>query len=141
MTACVAVGIVARVRVSICGTIATFKTLATVDEVNDRLPKEEQFDPLGWSLSKSQCQHREYKRLCPAPPVAIIGCLCTGDSLFGHFALGVLDFSQSERLRKPTCCYLPSWVVARTVVSTAFNRMFGLAIMHPTIGRQRPFGE
>jgi hypothetical protein len=43
---------------------ATFKT-GMVDQVNDRLPKKEQFDPLGWYLSKYQRLQREYKRLYP----------------------------------------------------------------------------
>jgi hypothetical protein len=60
-----AVGIVALVCVSICGMTATFKMLAMVDQVNERLPKEEQFDPLGWYLTKTQRLHREYKRLYP----------------------------------------------------------------------------
>jgi hypothetical protein len=61
----VAVGIVAVVCVSICGMTATFKMLGMVDQVNERLPKEEQFEPLGWYLTKTQRLHREYKRLYP----------------------------------------------------------------------------
>jgi hypothetical protein len=36
-----------------------------VDKVNEVLPKEGQFEPLGWHLSKRQRLRREYKRLFP----------------------------------------------------------------------------
>lgn len=50
---------------TICAMIATFKNYEMMDKVNKRLPKSEQFDPLGWYLSKNLRLRREYKRLYP----------------------------------------------------------------------------
>jgi hypothetical protein len=36
-----------------------------IDKVNEKLPTEEQFGVLWWSVSKSQRLNREYKRLYP----------------------------------------------------------------------------
>ena len=95
----VAVGIVALVCGSICGMTATFKMLGMVDQVNDRLPKEERFDPLGWYLSKSQRLHREYKRLYPDGRLLLqYYVACVWGLFVCSFASGVLDFLQSERL-------------------------------------------
>jgi hypothetical protein len=95
----VAVGIVSLVCGSICGMTATFKMLGMVDQVNERLPKEEQFDSLGWYLTKTQRLHREYKRLIRMDASS---CSTTWLARWGLFvcssAPGVLDFLQSERL-------------------------------------------
>ena len=65
MTTRVVIGIVALVCVSVCGLVATLTNLEIVDSVNDKLPQPEQFEALGWYLSKYQRLHREYKRLYP----------------------------------------------------------------------------
>lgn len=65
----VVVGIVALVGVSICGLIAGIKHLKIVDKVNEKIPQGEQFDWIGWYLSKTQRLHREYKRLYPECPL------------------------------------------------------------------------
>jgi hypothetical protein len=65
MTARIVTSIVALACVPICGMIGTFRHFEMMDKVNDRLPKEEQFDPSWWYLSKTQRLRREYKRLYP----------------------------------------------------------------------------
>lgn len=45
--------------------IATFANYEMMDKVNENLPNEEQFDALGWYLSKYQRLRREYRRLYP----------------------------------------------------------------------------
>ena len=65
MTARFIVGIVALAGVSVCGLLASLATFELVDKVNDNLPREEQFAPLGWYLFKYQRLNREYKRLYP----------------------------------------------------------------------------
>jgi hypothetical protein len=59
------VAIVALACGSISGMIATFTHFEIVDRVNDKLPKGEQFDALGWYASKYQRLHRDYRRLYP----------------------------------------------------------------------------
>jgi hypothetical protein len=59
------VGIVALVLVSVCGLIATFTSFEIVDKVNEKLPKGERFDWLGWYATKTIRLHREYKRNYP----------------------------------------------------------------------------
>jgi hypothetical protein len=63
------------------GTIANIEML---EEVNSVLPKESQFSPMGWYLSKTLRLHREYKRLFPA------GTLLTKVRLAIAFAFGCL---------------------------------------------------
>lgn len=58
-------GIVALACVSGCGMVATFANYEMMEKVNELLPKEEQFGPLGWYFSKHQRLRREYKRLYP----------------------------------------------------------------------------
>jgi hypothetical protein len=65
MTALVIVGIAALACVSILGLVASLAHFEMVDKVNDMLPKNEQFAPLGWYFSKYQRLTREYKRLYP----------------------------------------------------------------------------
>jgi hypothetical protein len=45
--------------------IGTVKTFEAVDKVNDKLPKDQQFDHCWWYPSKYQRLHREYRRLYP----------------------------------------------------------------------------
>ena len=95
MATCVIVGIVALACVSVCGMIATFTIFEMVDKVNDRLPKGEQFESLGWYLSKYQRLRREYERLFPdgrllfkyrVLKALMIACLLIGAWGFGFFA-------------------------------------------------------
>jgi hypothetical protein len=65
MIALIIIGIVALVGASICGLVASLTNLEMADKVNEMLPKDEQFFPLGWYFSKTQRLHRGYKRLCP----------------------------------------------------------------------------
>ena len=59
------IGVIALVFVSACGLISTLVNLRIVEKVNERLPKEEWIEPLGWYFSKSLRLHREYGRLYP----------------------------------------------------------------------------
>ncbi|MGA9571950.1 MAG: hypothetical protein WBS17_17865 [Candidatus Acidiferrales bacterium] len=65
MTARLIVGLVAGVLIPICGMTATFNTFEAVDKVNEKLPKDQQFDHAWWYVSKYQRLHHEYKRLYP----------------------------------------------------------------------------
>jgi len=65
MTTRLIVGIVALACVSVCGVVGSLVSFEMVDKVNEKLPKEEQFAPLGWYYSKSRRFNREYKRLYP----------------------------------------------------------------------------
>ena len=59
------IGIAAIAGVSVCGLIAAHGNSKMVDRVNGKLPKDVQFSPLGWYLSKTLRLHREYRRLFP----------------------------------------------------------------------------
>jgi hypothetical protein len=59
------IGIVAIAGVSSLGLASAAVTTKMVDEVNSRLPKEMQFEPLGWYLDKTVRLHHEYRRLLP----------------------------------------------------------------------------
>jgi hypothetical protein len=59
-------GILALACSSGCGLAAGLVNLSTVDKVNKKLPKEDQFAALGWYWSRTRRLHREYKRLYPA---------------------------------------------------------------------------
>jgi hypothetical protein len=65
MTAHAIVGVVALACVAVCGMIVAFAAFEMMDKVNDRLPREQQFDPLGWYLPKYQRLQIEYRRLYP----------------------------------------------------------------------------
>jgi hypothetical protein len=95
MAARVIVGFAALACVSICGMIATFANYEMMDKVNAKLPKEEQFDSLGWYFPKSQRLQREYKRLYPDGRLLLkvrvltalmFGCLLISVWGFGFFA-------------------------------------------------------
>ena len=47
------------------GIAATFTQFAIVDAVNEKLPKNDQFEHLGWYLTKTLRLHREYRRFYP----------------------------------------------------------------------------
>jgi hypothetical protein len=63
MSVRVIVGIAAIVGVSGLGLLSSVISQRTVDQVNERLPKEQQFSPIGWYLPKTLRLHREYRRL------------------------------------------------------------------------------
>lgn len=65
VTARTMVGIAALVCVSICGLLSALLGFEMIDKVNEKLPKEEQFESLGWYTEKTLRLHREYKRLYP----------------------------------------------------------------------------
>src|ERR1700733_6984062 len=48
-----------------CAIIGNFASYEMMDKVNDKLPKADQFDPLGWHPTKTLRLHREYRRLYP----------------------------------------------------------------------------
>ena len=58
-------GMVFSAAMAICGLLTSLRTFEMVDRVNEKLPKEEQFKPLGWHLSKQQNLWRSYKSLYP----------------------------------------------------------------------------
>jgi len=91
----VIVGIVALACVSICGMIATLTNYEMMERVNEKLPREEQFDPLGWYFPKYEGLHRAYKRLYPDGHLLLkvrvltalmFGCLLICAWGFGFFA-------------------------------------------------------
>ena len=47
------------------GLSASITQFAIVDAVNEKLPTSEQFQHLGWYLTKTSRLHREYRRLYP----------------------------------------------------------------------------
>ena len=62
----VILAITALVCGSACAIQANLASLEMVDKVNEKLPKNEQFEQFGWYPSKTQRLHREYKRLYPS---------------------------------------------------------------------------
>lgn len=48
------------------GLAGSLTALQMVDEVNAKLPTNEQFNGLGWYAAKTQRLHREYRRLFPS---------------------------------------------------------------------------
>jgi hypothetical protein len=62
-------GLISLICMSVCGVVSSLKTSEMVDRVNEKLPREEQFNPLGWHLPKYLRLRREYKRLYPAGPL------------------------------------------------------------------------
>lgn len=61
----VIVGVAALVGVPISGFISTITSYEMMDEVNAKLPKEAQFERIGWYASKTLRLHREYRRFYP----------------------------------------------------------------------------
>ena len=51
--------------VSGLGLSASITQFAMIDAVNERLPESEQFNHLGWHLTKTARLRREYRRLYP----------------------------------------------------------------------------
>ena len=64
------------------GTASAITGFKIVDAVNAKLPKQEQFEPLGWYLTKTIRLHREYRRLYPT------GRLLWRQGIFASFMLG-----------------------------------------------------
>jgi hypothetical protein len=65
MTLRLMIGILALVIMSTCGLISSLKAMQMTDKVNEKLPKQERFETLGWHTSKHQRLVLEYKRLYP----------------------------------------------------------------------------
>jgi hypothetical protein len=65
MTPRLIIGIVALPVMSTCLFISSLKAMQMADKVNEKLPKQERFETLGWHASKHQRLAREYKRLYP----------------------------------------------------------------------------
>ena len=88
----VIVGIAAVVGAAASGVFGMVANIEMVEEVNSRLPKESQFSPTGWYLSKTLRLHREYKRLFPKgtllPKVRIAIVIAFGCLVGGMWALG-----------------------------------------------------
>ena len=65
------IGIAALVCMSICGIMSTLVSNQIVDKVNDKLVTGEQFEPLGWHLTKRWQLHRAYRRSYPDGPLLL----------------------------------------------------------------------
>jgi hypothetical protein len=90
----VIVGIAAVMGTAVCGLFGAVANIEIVEEVNSRLPKDAQFSPMGWYLSKTLRLHREYKRLFPTGTLLMrvriaiavaFGCLLGGAWALGFF--------------------------------------------------------
>jgi hypothetical protein len=57
-------GMVFSVAMAVCGLLTSLRIFEMVDRVNEKLPRE-QFEALGWHLSKQQDLWRSYKSLYP----------------------------------------------------------------------------
>jgi hypothetical protein len=58
-------GVVFLAAGAICVLLTSLKTLEMVDRVNERLPQEERFEPLGWYLPKQMNLWRAYRTIYP----------------------------------------------------------------------------
>jgi hypothetical protein len=72
MSVHVVVGIAAIVGVSALGLLSAVVSQRIVNQVNERLPKEQQFSPFGWYFQKTLRLHREYRRQLPDGNLAAI---------------------------------------------------------------------
>lgn len=59
------VGIAALVGGSLCGLLSALVSIEMVEQVSAKLPKEDQFFPMGWYAPKTLRLFREYRRLFP----------------------------------------------------------------------------
>jgi hypothetical protein len=59
------VGIAALACASVCGVLSTIAHYQMMDEVNEKLSKENQFEMLWWHGQKTHQLHQEYRRLYP----------------------------------------------------------------------------
>jgi hypothetical protein len=88
------VGIAALAGVSVCGLLSTLVTYKMVDQVNDKLAKDEHFSLLGWYFSKTLRLHREYRRFFPDGrlllQVRVLLGLTFGCLVVGAWAIGFL---------------------------------------------------
>jgi hypothetical protein len=62
----VIIGVVAVAGAAVCAVLSTTASFEMVNQVNERLVKEDQFAELGWHFPKTLRLHREYKRLYPS---------------------------------------------------------------------------
>jgi hypothetical protein len=88
----VIIGIAAIVGGSTLGLLSAMVSQRMADQVNERLPKDQQFFPLGWYFQKTLRLHREYKRLLPdgnlATKVRTMTALMFACLLIAAWALG-----------------------------------------------------
>src|SRR5579859_1506105 len=73
--------VVAVAGMAACGLFGAISNMEMAEKVNSRLPKDAQFFPMGWYLSKTLRLHREYKRLFPTGTLLIKVRLATGVGL------------------------------------------------------------
>jgi hypothetical protein len=80
------------------GIAATINQFAIVDAVNEKLPKDEQFERLGWYLTKTLRLHGEYRRFYPVGGLLwrqgvletiMLVCLVLAASFIGFGLLGI----------------------------------------------------
>jgi hypothetical protein len=82
------------VVVAACGLFSTLTDYEMLDKVNSQLPKQEQFDPLGWYWAKTSRLHREYKRLYPSGRLLQKQRLLVGIACFFMSLLACLTFGK-----------------------------------------------
>jgi hypothetical protein len=95
MSARLIIGIIAGFGISICGIASMLAYSSMADKVNERLPKESQFSPMGWNFPKSLRLRREYRRNFPGGNLllrtrilAALGIACL---LLSAWSLGLLQ--------------------------------------------------
>jgi hypothetical protein len=88
------VGIAAVAVVTACGLLSTLISYKITDQVNGKLPKDEQFSLIGWYFPKNLRLYREYRRLFPEGQLlrqvllrfgVMFGCLVVGAWAIGFF--------------------------------------------------------
>jgi hypothetical protein len=60
------IGALALAGAAVCALLSTIVSFQMVNQVNERLAKEDHLAELGWYVPKSLRLHREYKRLYPS---------------------------------------------------------------------------
>ena len=95
MTPRVMIGALALAGAAVCALLSTIVSFQMVNQVNERLAKEDHLAELGWYLPKTLRLHREYKRLYPSGRllrlVRVLGglmffCLLIYAWSFGYFS-------------------------------------------------------
>jgi hypothetical protein len=83
MSSRVTIGVIALVFAAACGLISALANLRMVEQVNNKLPREERIEPLGWYFSKTQRLHREYMKLHPDGHLLLMVRLLIALMIFG----------------------------------------------------------
>jgi hypothetical protein len=88
----IVIAIVAMIAVSIAGLYSSIVFQQMVDAVNQRLPQDEQFNPLGWSWMKYRKLLVEYRQFYPdralEKKVKRLGVVGFGALLVALWAIG-----------------------------------------------------